>query len=253
MSRASRSARITWRVIKGLFFAVIFSVIALLLWRIFSSGDPKSMQALTPNEALAAAYEREGEDLYMFRQEQRSITSGEKNYGYFSVTDCVFIPAANQVQIVVRYNNSTLRSLTEDYGLEEVPSREEDLFDVTLTLATDRTPENKEDNLWSKEDLGAGESVEMIRVHPTSVTREKKQMYNYRRFVFDLGEAGLTLTELVEKETVLAVFADIYYNEDIRYGEEPYGTLCLYTYLDETLTVPMERMDKKALNGYLDR
>ncbi len=253
MSSVSRGARITWRVIKGLFFAVIFSVIILLLWRIFSSGDPKSMKALAPNEALATAYEREGDGLYMFRQEQRSITSGKKNYGYFSVTKCVFIPEANQVQIVVRYNNSTLRALTADYGLEQIPPREAELFDVTLTVATDLTPENKEDNLWNKEDLGTGESVKMIRVHPTSVTGAQKQMYNYRRFVFDLDTAGLSLKTLTEEELMLAVFADVYYNGDIRYEENPYGSLCLYTHLDKTLTVPLERIDKKALDGYLGR
>ena len=251
MSRLSRGARITGRVIKGLFFTVIFSVIALLLWRIFSSGDPKSMKALTPNEALAAAYEKEGQDLYMFRQEQRSITSGEDNYGYFSVTDCVFIPEANQVQIVVRYNNSTLRALTEDYDLEEVPSREEELFDVSLTFATDLTPENENDNLWTDEG-DRSDSVAMTRVHPTSVTKDRKQMYNYRRFVFDLGTAELSLSELTESGILLAVFADVYYNEDIRYEDEPYGALCLYTYLDETLTVPLEKVDRRALDGYLD-
>ena len=140
MSSASRGARITWNVIRGLFYAVIFSVIALLFWRIASSGDPKSMKTLTINDALAEAYERDGEDLYMFRQNQRSITSGEHNYGYFSITDCVFIPAANQVQIVLRYNNSTLRSLAKDYNLSAVPSRDEELFDVSLVFAIDETP-----------------------------------------------------------------------------------------------------------------
>lgn len=245
MSSVSRGVRITGKVIKGLFFAVIFSVIALLLFRVFSSGDPKSMRALTPNDALAAAYEREGEDLYMFRQEQRSITSGESNYGYFSVTDCVFIPEANQVQIVVRYNNSTLRSLTSDYDLAEVPSREEELFDVSLTFATDLTPDAEDDNLGNDP-----EGVRMTRVFPTSFEKETKQMYNYRRYVFDLGRAGLSLSELVEEELLLAVYADIYYNEDIRYEESAYGTLCLYDYLSETLTVPLERSDKKALDAY---
>ena len=61
MSRVSRGFRRTGKAIKFLFFTVVFSVIALLLWRIFSSGDPKSMKSLTVNEDLTAAYERQGE------------------------------------------------------------------------------------------------------------------------------------------------------------------------------------------------
>ena len=248
MSSVSRGVRIAGRVIKGLFFAVIFSVIALLLWRVFTSGDPKSMQTLTPNDALAAAYEEKGEELSLFRQEQRSITSGEDNYGYFSVTSCVFIPEANQVQIVVRYNNSTLRALQADYDLAEVPSRDDELFDVSLTVATDLTPDDTEDNLGNDPD-----SVKMTRVHPTSVTKERKQMYNYRRLVFDLGTAELSLPQLLEDGLLLAVYADIYYNEDIAYEEEPYGALCLYTYMDKTLDVSLSKRDKQALNEYLDK
>ena len=56
MSRVYRWFRITWKLIKFLFFALVFSVIALLFWRVFSSGDPKSMKALTPNDRLATAY-----------------------------------------------------------------------------------------------------------------------------------------------------------------------------------------------------
>lgn len=252
MSSTSRGVRITAKVIKGLFYAVIFSVIALLAWRIFSSGDPKSMKTLTPNDALAAAYEERGEALEMFRQEQRSITSGEKNYGYFSVTGCVFIPEANQVQIVVRYNNSTLRALTADYSLSEVPARDAELFDVSLLVATDLTPENDKDNLWTDEEYD-DTAVGMTRVHPTSMTRDKKQMYNYCRYVFDLDTAELSLSELIESGELLAVFTDIYYNQDIRYDEEPYGALCLYTYLDKTHKVKLTGADKKALDDYLGR
>ena len=243
MSRVSRAFRWSGRIVKFLFFCVIFGVIAVLLWRIFSSDDPESMERLTPNDALAAAYEKEGDELYLFRQEQRSITSGEKNYGYFSVTDAVFIPSANQVQIVVRYNNSTLRSLAEDKGLSEVPDR----FDVTLSVATDLTPENDEDNFGNDED-----SVAFTRVHATSVTSDQKNLYNYRRFVFDLGTAGVSLSDLLEEELLLAVYADIYYKGDVNYEEPAYGTLCLYDYVTEIEPVRLSKADRNALRDYLE-
>ena len=250
MSRVSRGLRITGRVIKLIFFCVIFAVIGLLLWRVFSSGDPDSMKTITPNDRLSAAYvaaEERGEELYLFRQGQNQITSGENNYGYFSVTECVFIPEANQLQLVFRYNTATLRHLQEDYGLAEVPGREEELFDVSISVATDLTPDNAEDNLGNDP-----ASVQFTRIHPTRVVTDQKNLYNYRRMVFDLGEAGLDLSALLDSDLLLAVYADIYYNRDIRYEENAYGTLCLYDYISEKKPAELTRDDRKALDAYIE-
>ena len=245
MSRVWRAFRWGGRTIKFLFFLLIFGMIGILLWRMFSSTDPDSMKVITPNDSLAIAYEQQGEDLYLFRQEQRSVTSGEKNYGYFSVTDAIFIPSANQIQIVVRYNNSTLRALCEDKGLSEVPAREEDLFDVTLSVAVDLTPENEEDNLGNKEG-----SVQFIRVHASSVSADQKNLYNYRRFVFDLGSADLSLSELLDGKLLLAVYTDIYYKGDLNYDEPSYGTLCLYDYITSIDPGRLTRKDRAAIEAY---
>ncbi|MBR2353749.1 MAG: hypothetical protein IKA76_04510 [Clostridia bacterium] len=248
MSRVSRAFRWSGRIIKFLFFCVVFGVILLLLWRMFSSSDPESMERLTPNDALAIAYEQKGDDLYLFRQEQRSVTSGENNYGYFSVTDAVFIPDANQIQVVVRYNNSTLRSLAEDKGLPAVPDRSEELFDVTLTVATDLTPENQSDNYGNDET-----AVAFARVHATSVTSDTKNLYNYRRFVFDLGTAELSLSELMDKGLLLAVYTDIYYKGDVNYEEPAYGTLCVFDYVTKIEWDRIGGDDKDVLRDYMER
>ena len=70
------------RIVAVFFALIILFVVVILAWRIFSSGNPKSMETLHADRRLADLYESKGEDMYMFRQEQRSITSGEKNYGY---------------------------------------------------------------------------------------------------------------------------------------------------------------------------
>ena len=245
MSRASRGIRITGRVIKYLFFTLVFAVIILLLWRIFSSGDPKEMKRLTPNDKLCAAYEEKGDELTIFRQEQKSITSGKDNYGYFSVTQCVFIPDANQIQIVVRYNNSTLRALAEDFGLPEAPARDAELFDISLTVAVDKTPDVTEDNAGNDT-----QSVAFTRIHPTTVEAGEKNLYNYRRLVFDLDSEGLSLHSLLQENLLLAVYADIYYNQAINYEEHAYGTLCLYDYVSEKIEVNLTSADRKALESY---
>ena len=236
--------KIVKRLVVALFFTVIFGVIALLAWRILSSDAPSSMQSLYANQALCDAYTENGKELYMFRQEQRSITSGEENYGYFAITDCAIIPDANQIQAVVRYNNSTLRYTAEDYGLDEVPSRDAEVYDVTLLLAIDLTPENQDDNLGNDEN-----SVEFIRCHGEVVLAEQKNLYNFRRMVFELDDEDIDLKELLDSGLLLAIYADFYYNEAIDYEGIPYGTLCIYDFKSENIQVKLEKADIKAIEA----
>ena len=245
MSRVSRAFRITGALLKFFFFGVVAFVIGLLLWRVLSAGDPKSMETLTPNADLLSAYEQQGEDLYMFRQDLDTITRAERNAGYFAITNYVLIPSANQIQIVFRYNNSTIRYLAQDYSLDEIPSREEELFDVSLVLSTDKTPDNPDDNASNKP-----ESVQLTRLHPVSVTSDTKNVYNYRRLVFDLNEADLSLSELLDSNLLLAVYTDIYYNQAVDYEELSYGTIILYDYSRAKKTVELEKEDIRALKQF---
>lgn len=246
MSRVSRSLKITWGIIKALVGLVIAFVMGFLLWRIASSGNPRSMSVLTPGENICQAYEQNGNELALFTQEQNSITRAENNYGYFSVTDHVLIPDANQLQLVFRYNNSTIRALAEDYGLAETPPRDAELYDVTLLLAIDLTPENTEDN-----DGNDPESVRFVRVFASEApTSDTTTLYNFRRFVFDIGESGEDLKSLMESGTLLAIYADVYYNQDIDYKKMPYGVLCLYDYQTETEEVKLTGKDRKALERF---
>lgn len=247
MSRASRTIKKTGRIIKWLFWALIAFICGLLFWRIISSGDPTSVKRLSVNERTYAAYMEYGEDLTLFKQEQNSITRAENNYGYFSVTNYVFLPEANQIQLVFRYNNSTIRALVEDYGLSETPSRDAELYDVTLLLAIDKTPDDDTDNSGNDED-----SVEFVRVHAAAdPTVEQTSLYNYRRFVFDVEE-GYDLAELLDSELLLAVYADVYYVEDCDYESTPYGTLCLYDYQSKNLPVKLTADDLRALKEFED-
>lgn len=223
----------------------IAAVICLLAWRILAAGDPSSMNPLVPNERLADAYAKSGNSLYMYRQEQRSITSGETNYGYFSITEYAIIPDANQVQTVIRYNNSTLKYTAADLGLSEIPPREAENYDFTLLVAIDLTPENKDDNLGNDP-----ESVKFVRCHGTIGASDQKNMYNFRRMVFQLDDAGIDIKELKESGLLLAMYVDFYYIGNVNYDEPPMATLCLYDYISEDITVKLDGKDKKALAAY---
>ena len=81
-------------------------------------------------------------------------------------------------------------------------------------------------------------------------TEWMRRLYNYRRFVFDLDESGEDLQTLLDSRLLLAVYADVYYNEDIRYDENPYGALCLYDFKTKTEVVKLTKNDRRALDAY---
>ncbi len=242
------------------------SVAGVLIARILLSGDPKGISVLSVNERTRAAYEQYGDGWTAYRQEQLTLTRAEyeitegnepnfknkNNYGYFGVTQSVIIEEAKQVQLVFRYNNSTIKYLKRDYDLPEMPERDAHLYDVSLVLAIDLTPENEADNLMSPLD---SKSVRLLRVQPDSEMTERttKNLYNYYRYVFDLPEETCM-------EHVLAMFVDVYYVEDITYLEAdsdiyrdvPYGTLCIYDYVKKTLPYKLSKADVAALESDLE-
>ena len=247
MSRATRALRLLWGAIKILFVIFVLAVSAFLVWRAFISTKlPDEVADLYIDEALCEAIESDGGICDAFCQDQRSITSTERNYGYFSVEKAVFLPSANSLQIVARYNNSTLRATQSDYALEEVPARDSEVYDVTLVIVLDKTPENKDDNLTGKDD-----STEEVRLFPAKCGAATANMYNYRRFVFDFGDYDLE--KMLSDGTLIAVFADFYYVEDVNYEKEAYGTLCLYDYITETYPYELTKNEEKLVEEILSK
>ena len=219
--------KIIGNVIRSILYGLIAAMVLLLVWRIwFSTKIPEKIKQLNINEQLSAAY-ADGQ-LYGFDQPQEEFTRADENYGYFSIEDYVIIPEAKQVQIIFRYNNSTVEALAEDYDLPEVPDRTKQLYQVSLVKTTDLTPDDREDNdnaLCRRE----------TRYMASEIITEHTLLYTFHRIVFDGVELG---------EDDIALFADIHYVEDIDYEKLPYGTICLYD--DETRDREYE-FDKKDL------
>jgi hypothetical protein len=200
----------------------------------FSANVPKSVASLTPNAALSEAYGEKGDAITLRYQNLASITKAKQNYGYFSVTSAVFIPEAEQVQLVFRYNNSTIKHLKEDKGLAEMPQKSDHLFDVTLVKTTDLTPENKEDNL-DESTLGKE------RIYPEAeLIRDETALYTYYRYVFN----GVTVEDLTD-----AIYVDVYYVGDLNYEEKAYGTLCIYAWDEIWEIYRPTKQDKAAMAG----
>lgn len=227
-----RRQRVIGWVIRSLAVLFVLAINTLLLWRIFFSANiPEEIDTLSVNQALLDAYDVHGDDLQLLYQDQATVTRAEKNYGYFAVPKCTFIPEANQVQVVFRYNNGTLTNLAEDYALDSVPARDAELFDVSLVVTVDKTPDNADDNTDPA-------TLEKRRVAPTESKRATTTLYTYYLYVFE--------NVSVAADTA-GVFVDVYYLDDVNYDEEAYGTLCLYSPDDEWLEHSFTRSDKDAL------
>ena len=241
--RESLPIRIMKATVKAIGLLLVFGTTIFFLWRAFiSTIVPDEVDGLAPNANLKAALQaakEADEELTYFNQAQSETTTAEHNYSYFTAKDVAFIEDANQIQVLFRYNNATIRSLVKDYGLSEIPDRKADLYDVTLYVAYDLTPDVLSDN-----DGNDPESVKFVRYYPSDCESATSLMYNYRRFTFD----GIDMN--VTDNPVLAVYVDVYYVEDIDYGKDSYGTLCIYDYATEREYYELDKDEVKALEEY---
>lgn len=219
------------KIIKYSLIAFVIAINALILWRVFFSANiPSEIKQLEANAAIVDAYQTYGDNLILQNQDQYSVNYDKGKEGYFGVPQYFFIPEAKQVQLVFRYNNSTLRNLAKDYGLEEIPDKDSELFDVTLLQVVDLTPNDQTDD-----------QVLKTRIQPTSKTRETTMLYTYYRYVFDNME--------VDPSVAGSVFLDVYYNADVHYEQTPYGTLRLYDHLSSWIDRDLTAADRKALKA----
>ena len=245
MSIVGKGFRALGCLIKLFFGLLVFVVVGFLLWRIFSANTPDELTALSVNDSIYEAYEESDGDLYMFQQGQSTITRAPNTRGYFSVTHAMFIPDANQIQIVFRYNNSTLEHLVRDKELDAIPDRSENVYDVTLFCAVDLTPDNLEDNPWISD-----EGTRTFRCTGELVESMEESLYNYRKYVFDFDECDEDIRELLDSGLLLVVYADVYYVGDLDYEEDPYGALCLYDYKTKIKEVKLSREECKAIENW---
>ena len=227
---------IAGKVLYGLLALGIFVMVVYLLWRIyFSDNIPKELEGLSPNAVLAETYAEHGEGMRLQTQEQGTITRSEQNYGYFAVPQFVYIPEANQVQVLFRYNNSTLKATAKDFGLAEQPPKGEIVYDVSLLQIKDLTPDDPSDN------KDGSAALDEQRIMPTSHKIQTTKLYTFILYTFD----NVTVTD-----DTLVLYFDVYYEGAVDYKATAYGTLRLYHNESEWIDVELKKEDKKALEAY---
>lgn len=234
MIKRKFGAHIASFIFKTICSLLILAVFLIFIWRMLASLTPSELKTALPNIILRDAYNKHGQ-ITVFEQTQNTMTRAESNSGYFCVNNVRFYTEADQIQLVFRYNNSTLEHLREDYDLDSTPDRHTELYDLTLTVAYDRTPDITDDNASNDP-----ESVRFERYSSSMSTDiETKSMYNFKKYVFD----GIHIDE-----SVLAIYVDIYYINDINYDSDAYGTLCIYDYKTKKQYTDLSRKEIKALS-----
>ena len=233
----SRRALITKRVLRVMGWVVFVAVFGVLFWRMCSTANiPESVDTIIVNDDLARIYAEKQNETVFYYQALEEFTRGRDNYGYFAVPKSLIIPEANQVQVVLRYNVSTLEALTKDFPEHfpdgTAPDRNEDLFDVTLVKIIDLTPDITEDN----EDENF---LKFERYFPTSSVKDQTNRHNFERFLF----------ENIDCEDALNVYVDIYYIGEVDYDGDAYGTIPVYTSDENEIRCKYfpTKADKKAL------
>ena len=227
---------IAGKILYGLLGLGIFVMVLFLLWRVlFSGGTPKEFEHLAPNDALVELYEAKGEDMVLRTQEHEIFTRDEDNNGYFAAPRLVYIPEANQMQVLLRYNNSTLEATKHDFGLDHEPPRGELVFDVSLLKIKDLTPDDLSDNKDGSDTLGEE------RVAPTSHIIETTKLYTFILYTFE----GVVLTD-----DIIVMYLDIYYGGAVDYGSDAYGTIRMYHKDAPWIDLELTKNDKAALSAY---
>jgi len=233
------------KIIKYTFIAVILAINALLIWRMFSTGLPSDMKTIFADTELLEAYyayeadTSEDKGPFAIFQEyclNRPLTideedeeTGQKdNYGYFGFVDQAIFPTANQVQVIFRYNLSTLEHLKEDYSLEFTPDKKGDYYDVTVRVIVYNDKNNKSGGTHEE------------RLTCATVDADEKNVYCYRQLVAH---------DLPELDSIKEIYMDVYYTNDEDYEALPYGSVRIYSDELDTSEYKLDKKDIKALKG----
>lgn len=192
--------KIVSRILKITACLLIFSVIGFLLTRILMAEYyPPAMSALAPTDALRALHATD--PTAEVRQQQLRISYDDPKKGRFMADHMYYCPAAGELQITLRYNNSTLETVAADFGLAEAPAPSPALFDFSLTDGTE---------------------ADRNRYPLSYIQTDYAMMYQYARLAFSGVSFG-------EETGYLRL--EIYYVGDGRtpdYTQEPYATIPVY-------------------------
>ncbi|MBE6670138.1 MAG: hypothetical protein E7601_08040 [Ruminococcaceae bacterium] len=252
MSKIGTVWRYSKIALKSLFVLLIIFVYGLLFVRMCSVDDiPDEFKNIYVNDALIELYNSEGGEEKFIFQTLTKYNTDEESYGYFSAASVMLAPEAGQVQVIIKYNISTLEKLKEDYKLSvSIDRNRTDTFEFSLVVKSavepivEGVPEGGETVDYNHES-----NYTLTRLYPVKTEFLSAGRHNYIRCVFE----GVDL----DLEDTLGVFCDINYKDDIKYKQtdedgKPLGSfasICVYNYTFRDKVYKFTDADIEALKA----
>lgn len=240
MAKVGNVYKIIKLLMKVLFVALVLFVYGFLIFRMCSLDSlPNTLDDLVITEGMKNAYAKSGGDDFIY-QRKNLFNTDEKTYGLFAVPSYVIVKGADEIQVVFRYNVSTLEKVAEELELSSVPDRNtEGLFDLTLSLK--HSVGEITDAVEGQEtiDYDQPENHYMTLINPDRVEHFTEGKHNYVRCIFK--SVGF------DESNTLGVFLNVYYRDNVNYEELPLGTVRLYHYTTVNKPYPLTKNDKEAL------
>lgn len=199
------------KIFKIFALLIIIWVALLMSFRIYTVNHyPPAAEGIVATDALKAAYA--AGTLNAETWEARTLYDNNQKSKFFSHQP-IYMPTEETLIVTLRYNNSLLAIMAEDFGFAETNGRDLPL-DVSLFA----------------------DGYE--RIHPTAYTFATAfGLYSYRRYVFEGVSADMLDT----------LYIDVYYADDADYTVSPYASLELRDASREPKAYKLTAADKKAL------
>lgn len=182
------------KILKTVLVTGIFLFCGMFILRIMLSDYyPAEAKGTLENTVLSAAYGEDGTPPEAFLQDPVTPYDN-KERAHFFFNYFVLIPEAKQIQLTLRYNNSTLEDIKNDKGLDALPAGDDERFSYYLRDANGK--------LYPLSDANYCTFL----------------IYNYRRLVFDN----------VDTSTTGMIYLDVYFGECDPEVDPPYGSMLVY-------------------------
>lgn len=213
--------KIVLKTIKFILLAALVIMLAALAFVLITERDPAAMKQLAWTQEAADAYKAAPDGFRV-----KSVTGfNDRTYsqdGAVGVSMVTHVTDLDEWQILVRYNDSTLKSLTERYGAVDYPDTERFIFTLSDDLG----------NVYTKYHF---------------VTAETRR-HNYVRVVFD--GVPLSFKEGSTVKRVKEMQLNVYLREDANGGELPDNPVYFaYIFSDNASQYDYERLEKELPDG----
>ena len=119
------SMRTLKTIVKGIMWVLVVIVYGMIFFRLCTGKPPKSISGLLWTSDTYAAYEEYGENLKIYSHEPVENIAED---GVSGIYDVVYIPAANTLQMTVRYN----KNLAEEYYENQLEARRNTIEDSVI-------------------------------------------------------------------------------------------------------------------------